>query len=47
MKIGIKILEASLEEMIIYEAVCKPLIEEILSDFLGMMNSKLVEKEED
>lgn len=46
MKIGIKISEASLEEMIIYEAICKPLIEDILSDFLGMMNSKLVEEEE-
>ena len=47
MKIGINISEASLEEMIIYEAICKPLIEEILSDFLGMTNRELVEKEND
>lgn len=45
MKIGIKIEEASLEEMIIYEALCRPLIEDILKDFLHMVNSKQNEKE--
>lgn len=47
MKIGVKVSEATLEEMIIYEAVCKHVIEEILSDFLGMVNSNKVEKEND
>lgn len=47
MKISIKFTEASLEDMIIYEAVCKPLIEEILDEFLGMVNSNKVEKEND
>lgn len=46
MKIGIEISEASLEQMIIYEAIYKPLIEDILSDFLCMNNSEKCEVEE-
>lgn len=47
MKISVKVYEATLEEMIIFEAVCKPLIEEVLEQFLCEVNSSKVEKEND
>lgn len=47
MKIGIKISEATLEEMIVYEAICKPLIEEILEEFLNVANPNKVEEEDE
>ena len=44
MKISIIVQDATLEDMIIFEAICKPMIDEVL-DECGFLKSNKVEKE--